>query len=76
MNSSDLSVKFTLNEINKIKNYFESAIKEQDVLIKKLSKFITGFNYTEKILISLNATFGRLNILFHANNNIIAKYVE
>ena len=28
---------YRLNEINKIKDYFEREIKEQEVLIKKLS---------------------------------------
>ena len=40
MNSSDLSTEFRLTEIDKIKDYFESEIKEQEVVIKKLSKFI------------------------------------
>ena len=39
-----------LNEINKIKDYFESEIKEQKTIIKKLSKYITGFDYCDKIL--------------------------
>ena len=75
MNSSDLSTKFRLTEINKIKDYFESEIKEQGVVIKKLSKFISSFNHTEKILIALSATFGGVNILLHANDNIIEKYI-
>ena len=41
---------YSLNEINNIKDYFGCEIKEQEVLIKKLSKFITGFDYTDKIL--------------------------
>ena len=41
---------FRLNEINKIKDYFVSEIKEQETIIKKLSKYITGFDYTDKIL--------------------------
>ena len=42
--------KFRLNEINKIKDYFESEIKERKLVIKKLSKYITGFDYCDKIL--------------------------
>ena len=41
---------YRLNEINKIKNYFECEIKEQEVIIKKLSRYITSFDYTDKIL--------------------------
>ena len=39
-----------LNEINKIKDYFECEIKEQELIIKKISKYITGFDYTDKML--------------------------
>ena len=39
---------FRLNEINKIKDYFESEIKESGGLIKKLSKYITFFNIVIK----------------------------
>ena len=76
MNSSDLSTEFRLNEINKIKDYFESEIKEQEVVVKKLSKIITSFNYTEQTFIALNAAFGSISILSHAIDNILAKYIE
>ena len=35
---------FRLNEINKIKDYFESEIKAKEIVIKKLNKYITGFD--------------------------------
>ena len=41
---------YRLNEIKKIKDYFKSEIKQGELLIKKLSKYITGFDYTDKIL--------------------------
>ena len=41
---------FRLNEINKIKDCFKCEIKERELVIKKLSKYITGFSYTDKIL--------------------------
>ena len=34
---SDLSTEFRLNEINKIKDDFESEIKDQETIVKKLS---------------------------------------
>ena len=37
MNSLESCTKFSLNDINKIKHYFESKIKEKEILIKKLS---------------------------------------
>ena len=39
-----------LNEISKIKDYFESEIKTQELLTKKFSKCITCFDYTDKIV--------------------------
>ena len=41
---------YILIEIGKIKDYFDREIKDQELLIKKLSKYITGFDYTDKIL--------------------------
>ena len=56
---------FRLNEINKIKNYFESEIKDRDTMVKKLNKCITGFDYTDKSLIVLSATFSGVSIFSH-----------
>ena len=55
---------YRLNEINKIKDYFECEIKEQKVLIKKLSKYITGFDYCDKILTVFLTIFIEFNIFF------------
>ena len=41
---------YRLNEINKIKDYFKCEIKDQELLTKHLSKYITCFDYTDKIL--------------------------
>ena len=43
--------KFRLNEINKIKDYFNSEIRERKAISKKLSKYIAAFDYAEKILL-------------------------
>ena len=40
--------KFRLNEINKIKDYFEFKIKEREATSKKLSKSIASLNYMIK----------------------------
>ena len=56
---------YRLNEINNIKGYFECKTKEQDDLIKKLSKYITGFDYTDKILTLILTMFSGLNIFPH-----------
>ena len=54
-----------LNEINRIKDYFECEIKEQEVIIKKLSKYITDFDYIDKVLTVLLTIFSGLNIFSH-----------
>ena len=56
---------FRLSEINKIKDYFEPEIKDKETVIKKLYKYITGFDFTDKILIVLSATFSGVGIFSH-----------
>ena len=55
--------KFRLNEINKIKNYFNSEIQERKTISKKLSKCIAAFDYIDKTLIVLSATSGGISII-------------
>ena len=50
--------KFRLNEINKIKDYFNSEIQERKAMRKKLSKYIAAFDYIDKTLIFLSARSG------------------
>ena len=58
---------FRLNEINKIKDYFESEIKDRELVIIKLSKYITGFDYNDKILIAFSKIFSGVSISSHLN---------
>ena len=57
--------KFRLDEINKIKDYLNSEIKERKDIIKKISKYIVAFDYAEKIFITLSASVGTLSIASH-----------
>ena len=41
--------KFRLDEINKIKDYLNSEIKERKDIIKKISKYIVAFDYADKV---------------------------
>ena len=50
--------KFRLNEINRIKDYFNSEIHERRAISKKLSKHIAVFDYADKTFIVLSASFG------------------
>ena len=55
--------KFQLNEISKIENYFNSEINQRKTFSKKLSKYVTAFDYIDKILIVLSATIGGVCII-------------
>ena len=59
--------KFTLNEINKIKYYFEFEIRERETVIKKLSKYTAALGYIDKTLIVLFATSGGISIISFTN---------
>ena len=54
--------KYRLNEINKIKDYFNNEINDRKIMIKKLNKYIVSFDYLDKIFITLSASFGTLSI--------------
>ena len=67
MNNLELTdVKYRLDEINKIKEYFDNEIKERKYIIKKLNKYLVSFDYLDKIFITLSASFGTLSIALHA----------
>ena len=55
--------KYRLNEITKIENYFIEEIIQRKSCIKKLSKYVTTFDYIDKILIVLSATSGGVSII-------------
>ena len=59
--------KFRLNEINKIKDYFEFAIKEREAVIKKSRKYNAALDYTDKTLIVLSETSGGISIISFTN---------
>ena len=58
--------KFRLDEIKKIENYFNSEINQRKLCSKKLSKYVSTFNYIDKILIVLHATTGGVCTISHA----------
>ena len=58
--------KYRLDEINKIKEYFNAEIKEKKDIIKKISKYIVAFDYAGKVFITLSASFGTLSIASYA----------
>ena len=58
--------KFRLNEIIKIENYFNQIINQRKSCSEKLSKYVTAFDYVDKILVVLSATTGGVCIVSHA----------
>ena len=58
--------KYRLDEINKIKEYFDNEIKERKDMIKKLNKYLVSFDYLDKIFITLSASFSTLSIASYA----------
>ena len=55
--------KFRLNEISKIENLFIEEINQRKSCSQKLSKYVTTFDYVDKILIVLSATTGGVTII-------------
>ena len=45
--------KYSLDEINKIRDYFNDEIKDRKDIIKKLNKHLVSFDYLDKIFIAL-----------------------
>ena len=57
---------YRLDEINKIRDYFDNEIKERKDIIKKLNKYLVSLDYLDKIFITLSASFGMLSIASQA----------
>ena len=55
--------KFRLDEISKIKNFFIKEINQRKSCCQRLNKYITDFDYIDKILISLSATSEGVSII-------------
>ena len=59
--------KYRLDKINKIRYYFNNEIEERKDIIKKLNKYLVSFDYLDKIIITLSASFGTLSIPSYAS---------
>ena len=64
---TDTANKYKLDEINKIRDYFDNEIKERKDITKKLNKYLVSFDYLDKIFIALSASFGTLSIASYAS---------
>ena len=61
--------KFWLDEISKIENYFIEEINQRKSCSQKLSKYVTTFDYIDKILIVLSATTGGVSLISFTSVN-------
>ena len=59
--------KIRLNKIAEIENYFIQMINQRKSCSKKFSKYVTAFDYIDKILLVLSATSGGVYIIFFAS---------
>ena len=59
---------YRLSEISQIKNYFSEEIQYQQSLTNKLSKYLTIFDYSNKILTVVLTAFSGTNIFINVNN--------
>ena len=57
---------FRLNKISEIQDYFIAEIKERELMSKKLSTYISFFDYFDKSLIVLSVTSGGVSIVSFA----------
>ena len=55
--------KLRLDEISKIENYFIEEINQRKSCSKKLSKYVSVFDYVDQALIVLSATIGGVSII-------------
>ena len=64
--SERMANKYRLDEVNKIRDYFDNEMKERKDIIKKFNKYLVSFDYLDKIFITLSASFGTLSIASQA----------
>ena len=62
--------KFRLSEIIGIENYFHQEINQRKSCSKKLNKYVTAFDYIDKILIVLSATTSGVSIISFTSTTI------
>ena len=55
--------KFRLSKIIGIENYFHQEVNQRKLCCKKLSKYVTDFDYIDKTLIVLSATSSGICII-------------
>ena len=59
---------YRLNDTSQIKNYFNEEMQYQQSLTNKLGKYLTVFDYSNKILTVVLTVFSGTNIFSNVNN--------
>ena len=59
--------KISIREISKIENYFIEEFNQKKSFSQKLNKYVTTFDYIDKLLIVLSATNGGVSIISFTN---------
>ena len=59
---------YRINEMRKIKDYFNEEIQYQQFLTNKVSKYLTAFDYSNKILTAVLTVFSGTNIFSNVEN--------
>ena len=67
--------KFRLSEIIGIENYFHQEINQKKSYSKKLSKYVTAFDYIDKVLIVLSAS-PSFTLIFSLTTGITKKLLN
>ena len=69
IDKTDLSeqTKFQLDKISKTENYFIEEINQRKSCSQKLNKYVTTFDYIDKIFIVLSETTGGISIISFAS---------
>ena len=69
IDQTDLSeqTKFRLDEIRKIENYLIEEINQRKSCSQKLKKYVTTFDYIDKVLVVLSAVTGGVSIISFAS---------
>ena len=57
---------YRLEQVDKIRDYFNNEINERKNIIKRLNKYLVSFDYLDKMFITLSASFGTLSIASQA----------
>ena len=65
----DEQTNYRLMKIGKIKDYVESEIQYQQSLTTKLGKYLTAFDYTNKILTMILTVISSTNISAHVKTD-------